>query len=34
MTNVDYKRAVELRRKTIREHLAVFAARIIGVQYI
>ncbi len=33
MTNVDYKRAVDLRKKPLKEHLASFAARILGVQY-
>lgn len=33
MTNVDYKRAVELRKKSLKEHLTIFAAKLIGVHY-
>ncbi len=32
MTNVDYKKAVDLRKKPLKEHLALFAARLLGVQ--
>ena len=32
MTNRDYKKAVDLRKKPIKEQLAVFAARFLGVQ--
>lgn len=31
MTNVDYKRAVDLRKKPFKEQVAQFAARILGV---
>jgi len=33
MTNVDYKKAVDLRKKPLKEQFANFAARILGVQY-
>ncbi len=33
MTNVDYKRAVDLRKKSIKEQVAIFTARLFGVQY-
>lgn len=33
MTNKDYKRAVELRKKPIVEYLATFAAKLLGVNY-
>lgn len=33
MTNVDYKRAVETRRRSLKEQVAVFTAKLLGVQY-